>query len=329
MSAFKPAPFGDPVVSPDTATLFRRTPYISPSEYKAAPTAVAVGNLVPGGTAEDQEAALAAVISRASDWVDTFCFHRADGTLAASPSTESDWVTVKDNGTVQLICNYKPILQINGMAVGAGPQSLQDIGDQAAQALSIKGQIIDASGAISRGVSTSFPTVFPAATVNGKVYVVWSYTNGYPHTFLAKKAKKKETKLEVGPSTPGSSEVNGVYPGTQLTIHDGANTEVVVVESVVGLTLNLADELQYDHEVPAQPNTVRVSAVPWIVEQACISLTSSLIKNRGARAMVIPQSPSKQANPPKQAESQAGGAKDREDAERMLKPFVVPYQRST
>lgn len=326
MGAFVPTPFDEPVVSPDTATLFRRTPYISPSEYQAAPTAVATKGLVPGGTAEDQEAALAAVINRASDWVDTFCFHRADGTLAASPSTESDWITVKDNGSIQIICNYKPILQINGLALGGGPGSLQNIGNEAAQTLTVKGQIIDASGCISRGVNTIFSG---QPTTNGKIYAVWSYTNGFPHTFLAAEAKKGDSTLEVGPSTPGGTEVNGVYPLTQLTIHDGANTEVVVVSSVDGLVLNLQSPLQYDHELPTAPNTVRVSAVPWVVEQACISVASYLIKTRGSRAMVIPQSPSKTATPPKQAEGQSGGAADRNAAEQMLKPFVVPVLRST
>lgn len=326
MPAFVPEKFSEPVVSPDTATLFRRTPYISPEEYRQTPTAVAVGNLVPGGDTKEQEAALAAIISRASDWVDTICFHRADGTLAASPVTESGWITVKDNGLIMLICNYKPVLQVNGLALGV-PGNLQNIGDTASQGLTVQGQIIQASTSISsRGPSTFFPGT---PTVNGKIYAVWNYTNGFPHTFLAGKAKKGETKLEVGPSTPGGTEVDGVYPGTQLTIHDGGSTEVIVVESVAGLVLDLASPLQYDHELPTAPNTVRVSAVPWIVEQACISLVSNLIKTRGTRAMVIPQSPSKGGAPPKQAEGQAGAKADLENAEKMLEPFVVPYLRST
>src|ERR1035441_4088889 len=241
MPAFVPTPFSEPVVSPDTATLFRQTPYISPFEYKQTPTSVAVGNLVPGGNAGEQAAALLAVIARASDWVDTICFHRADGTLAASPTTESGWITAKDDGSLKLICNYKPILQVNALALGPGPGSLQNIGDQAAQSLTITGQIIDAYSCVSRGV-------FPRATnVNGKFYAVWSYTNGYPHTYLAKEAKAKDKAIEVGPSIPGGTEVSGVYPGTQLTIHDGANTEVIVVSSIEGLKLNLAHELAYNH----------------------------------------------------------------------------------
>ena len=120
----------------------------------------------------------------------------------------------------------------------------------------------------------------------------------------------------------------GVYPGTQLTIHDGESTEVVVVSSVAGLALNLAAELQFEHKPPAAPNSIRVSAVPWVVEQACISLVSNLIKMRGTRAMVIPQSAGK-GTPPKQVGGQAGIQSDLEAAYDMLRPFVVPVLRPT
>ncbi len=329
MPAFVPEQFSAPAVSPDTASLFRRTPYISPTEYQQTPTAVAVNNLVPGGNAAEQLGALAAIISRASDWVDTICFHRADGTLAASPTTESGWIRPRDNGTLFLICNYKPILEVDGLALGINPSEMQNIGQQAAETLTITGQIITLPSFGTLSGSGNFPTFFPSRpTRNGRVYVVWRYVNGFPHTSHAKEAKKGATKLEVAPSIPAGESVFGVYPGTQLTIHDGANTEVVVVSSVEGLTLNLAAALQFDHKPPATPDTIRVSAVPWVVEQACISLTSSLIKTRGTRAMVIPQVAGNAA-PAKQAPAQTGGLKDAELAYDLLRPFVVPVMRST
>lgn len=327
MPAFVPEPFTTPAISPDTATLFRRTPYISPSEYKQTPTAVGVGNLVPGGSAAEQLAALAAVISRASDWVDTFCFHKADGTLAASPSSESGWVRVKSDGSLKLICNYKPVLEVDALALGSGPNSMSNIGQEVAEELTISGQIIQLAQANPvRGITTVFPGV---RTVDGKVYAVWVYVNGFPHTSLAATADDGDKEIKVAPSVPGGSTVYGIYPGTQLTIHDGELTEVIVVSSVEGLTLKLASGLLYEHTLPSVPNTTRVSAVPWVVEQATISYVSSLIKMRGSRAMVIPQSPAKSASAPKQAEGQAGGSQDRQEAERMLRPFVVPVMRSS
>lgn len=327
MSAFAPEPFAEPVVSPDTATLFRRTPYISPGEYMGAPTAVAVSNLVPGGSKEAQEAALAAVIMRASDLVDTLAFHRADGTFAASPSTESGWIVPRDNGSLVLICNYKPILEVDAVALGTGAaSSMRNIGQQGAENLTIDGPLIRLQGACygSYGPSTFFPG---NPTVNGRVWAVWSYVSGFPHVPLAAEAKAGASALTVGPSNPGGSVAYGIYVGTQLTIHDGENTEVVVVQSIAGLTLTLTAPLLYTHKVPTLPGSIRVSAVPWQIEQACISLVSYLIKRRGSRAMVLPNAPGTQAKG--QAEGQVGGTQDWKDAVEMLKPFCVPVMRST
>jgi hypothetical protein len=327
--AFVPEPFAQPAVSPDTATLFRRAPYISPSEYKQTPTAVAVSGLVPGGNAAENEAALATVIARASDWVDTICFHRADGTLAASPSTESGWVRVKNDGSLKLICNYKPILEVDALAIGSGPNSMSNIGQESAEELTIAGQIIQLPQASPvRGITTFFPGV---RTVGGKVYVVWTYVNGYPHTALTKTVAEEETVIEVAPSVPGGSAVYGVYPGTQLTIHDSELTEVVVVSSVEGLKLNLQSETLYEHKLPTPPtqDSIRVSSIPWVVEQACISLVSALIKMRGSRSLVLPQTAASATAPGKQAAMQSGGQKDIELATDLLKPFTVTYLRST
>jgi len=327
MSAFVPTSFPEPVVSPDTATLFRRVSYISPSEYQQTPTAVSVNNLAPNGSKPEQLAALAAVISRASDWLDTICFHKADGTLAASPTTESGWIKPRENGSLALICNYKPILEVDALALGPGPQNLANIGATASKNLTIEAPIIWLQG----GCNYNFPSnsIFPGTVgPNGRVYAVWIYVNGYPHTSLAAEAKEGEEILHVNPSEPGGAKVYGVYEGTQLTIHDGPNTEEIIVSKAEGLTLKLTAPLLYDHTVPVAPDTVRVSAVPWVIEQACVSLTSALIKTRGSRALVMPSSPSS-SSAPKQESGQAGAEKDVDLAYEHLQPFIVPYIRST
>ncbi len=48
---FTPSAFTTPIIAPSATTLTRRIPYISPSEFKSAPTALDVKTLVPGGTA--------------------------------------------------------------------------------------------------------------------------------------------------------------------------------------------------------------------------------------------------------------------------------------
>lgn len=322
--AFAPTPFAEPVIAPDTATLFRRTPYISPGEYKQAPTAVATGNLVPGGGQGDQESELAAVISRASGWADEICFHQAAGTLAASLGTESAWVRPKPNGELVLVCNYKPILQVSGLALGPGPQNIANLGSSEAQAITIQGTTIRVpSSELPEGQSFGGT---PTAS-NGRVWVVWTYVSGFPHSYLAATAAQHTTAITLAPAEPGGATLYGVYPGTQLTIHDEASTEVVVVEAVEGLTLKLKGSLAYEHKVPPAPNTIRVSAIPWAVEQAVISLTSSLIKRRGTRAMQMPSTPGGKAGG--QQEAQPGGGSDEKLARALLRPFTIPVLRST
>src|ERR1700733_10292973 len=101
---FVPAPFETPVVSPQATTLTRRVPYISPTEFDNAPTAVATNNLVVGGTPAQQTAEQYNVLLRASDWADLICFHDPGGTLAAPPTYESGWITPKAHG-LWLQCN--------------------------------------------------------------------------------------------------------------------------------------------------------------------------------------------------------------------------------
>lgn len=326
MNVFAPEPFADPAVNPETATLFRRAPYISPSEYKQTPTAVGVANLVPKGDAAEQLAALAAVISRASGWLDTICFHSADGTLAASPSTETAWVPV-NNGMLNFICNYKPILAVNAMDIGPGPTDMQSIGAAAAKTLTWKGKVISLPfGGGSFGIMSSFPSV---PLWNGQAWTAVTYVNGYPHSALAETAAQGAEQITVQPSQPGGTEMFGVYPGTQLTIHDGGKTEIVVVKEVESLVLKLQSGLMYEHTPPEYPDSTRVTAIPWDVEQACISLVSCLIKMRGSRAMILPSSPGGNSGPAKQAMTESGGLKDFETAVGILKPYTTVFRRST
>lgn len=326
---FSPTPFATSVVAASATSIVRRAPYISPSEYRFAPTAVATTDLVPGSTnqATDSLNSLAQVINRASSWIDTYCFHTGDGTLAASPSTEQGWIVPRANGSLGIVANYKPILEVLGVAVGPTPSSLTNLDSSISPDIWIENKIIWIPNSWASSGQPSFPTFF-TPTFNGGVYAVWSYVNGYPHTYLQADATAGASTLVVGPSTPDGTGVSGIYPNTQLTIHDGSNTEVVVVSSVGsyasgGVTLNLVSPLQYAHSVPTAPDTIRVSALPWAVEQAAILITSCLIKTRGSRGMVMPTSPGQQPN--QRALAQAGALEDFTSATDLLKPFVTTF----
>jgi hypothetical protein len=325
VTPFAPAPFTDPVVAPSATTLSRRQPYVSPSELRAAPTALALGNLVPGASAGQQASELYNVLLRASDWVDLICFHGPDGTLAASPTIQSGWVTPKQ-GRLALICNCKPILAVCGVALGPGPQSVTDIGDCAAQGISIETSIIALNGAASMLGGSSLGSVWPAGR-GWRSYAVWSYIAGYPHMTLAAPSAASDQSLTVAGSVPGGDdEPYGVYPGTQLTVRDAAGgVEVCVVQSVNGALLELASPLQYKHRVPAAPDFVYVTALPHAVEQATISLASCLVKLRGTRAAVMPSAGQAAT---KTALIQSGGLEDYEVAVDLLHPFTTVYRAS-
>ncbi len=330
-SPFVPTPFGTPVVNPAAVSVTRRIPYISVSEYRFAPTAVGTTDLVPGSPnqAADSAASLAQVIERASSWMDTWCFHTADGTLAASVSVESAWVKVKTNGDVPLISKYKPILDVQGVAVGPSPGNLTNIGAITAGGIWIDDKVIWVPGVWNLSPATSFPIYF--GRHDGTLYAVWTYTNGFPVTALAANALAGATSIQVQPTNADGTGVSGVYaananfPGSQLTIHDSGSTEVVTVASSYagGTTLPLAAPLQYAHTVPASPDMIRVAALPWALEQACISVTSILIKTRGTRAQILPMLPGQQ--PGRQALAQAGALDDWEIARRLLHPYQTVF----
>lgn len=320
---FSPTPLATTVVNPEAGTIFRRAPYISPAEFQTAPTAVATTNLIAGGTAQQNLQALADVIMRASSWLDEHCFHTADGTLAASPSTETAWIKPKPDGSLAIPCKYRPILELTGLAIGTVPSQLASLTTAPDAAFGIKTIYLPAT---PLGVVNGDTATWPIPTsYGGQVYAAWTYVNGFPHTALAASATAGASSVQVAPSVPGGSQVFGVYPGTQLTIHDGINTETIVVGSVAGTTLNLqpGTSLQHAHTMPAAPDSIRVSAVPWAVEQACISLTSCLIKLRGTRAAVMPAMPG--TAPPKQALSESGGLGDYKAACELLRPFVTVF----
>lgn len=318
---FQPTPLQSSVVAPTVTTAFRRTSYISTVEYQNAPTAVSTSNLAPGGVPALQAEVLADTIMRASGWLDEHVFHTADGTLAASPSTEDGWVKPKPDGSLQLICKYKPILEVTAVAWGSTPSQASSM--TTAPDLVIGEKVITVPATVMNTPVGDFAT-FPVPTsYAGQVWACWTYVNGFPHTYLQTSCVAGANSIVVGPSVPGGSTVYGVYPGTQLTIHDssGGGTEVIVVSSVNGTTLNLASPTLYAHTVPSAPASIRVSAVPWAIEQACISLTSCLIKLRGTRAMVMPSMPGGQ--PSRQDLIESGGLEDYQTACNLLKPFVT------
>ena len=322
---FTPTPFATPVIAPNTVSAYRSASYISASEYRFAPTAVGTQGLVPKSTSEqgDSLGSLAQVISRASAWMDQHCFHRGDGSFAAGVTTEQMVATVKPSGVVVLICNFKPIRQVIGVGVGPSFSQLTNLNQNVAGDILIGDKTITLPGYWNAGLT--FPVFASFPSIGGGLLCVYSYVAGWPHTTLSVSASAGATSITVNPSTPGGTALYGAYGGSQLWIKDGPNTEAVVLaSSPSGLTLSLASPLLYPHNVPEGPDSIIVSALPWGLEQACISLTNVILKQRGMRA-VLPGPVGSPSPQDRQALARAGALADFEIACKLLHPFKVSY----
>ena len=161
----------------------------------------------------------------------------------------------------------------------------------------------------------------------GLLYAVWSYINGYPHTLLVDDVVAGATSCVVQ-QTDGNGGLLLVYPGTSLTVRDGANTEIVTVTSVIpgstSATL-MTSAFQNSHTVPSLPDFIAVSGLPRVVRRASVFMTTMLLKTRGARALVMASTAG--GRPSRQAPGQAGVMEDWEIAKGMLKPWIVHQKR--
>ena len=341
VTPYLPTALTTPVLNPATgSTAVPPISYISTSEYLYAPTAMSIASLKPGGNSADQTQVLADTIRRASAWADAICFGAdpaAKGvSLAASLSVQSTWTTIK-TGELRLICDYKPILELVGCDVGSDPSAVATVGTLAASARFGRRTIyIPWCGVPFRSGDTA-PSVVPNTATYGRLYAVWSYVNGYPHTQLLDSVTAAATScvVEATDGTGGLWGVfpaSGAFPGTELTFYDGQNTERVFVQAVAvntpspGQATLTTSAFAHAHTIPTAPDFIPVSAVPSDVHQAVISLTTMLIKTRGARAMEMPRIPGQMPTQKwmnNQVLSQAGAFEDFTIADTLLTPYKV------
>jgi hypothetical protein len=326
---FMPTPFATPIYNPAIASSGAPPiPYISNAEFIFAPTGLTTNDLDPGGNAGAQSQALADVIRRATRWADSICFgsdpSSKGASLAASLTVDSATIKIK-GGELRLICDYRPLVSLIGVAVGSGMSDLSSL-DASIAARTRPGRrtwYIPYGGPISISRTGDGPAIIPGSGSGGRVYSVWSYVNGYPHTKLLANVAANATSCVVA-STDGNGGLwgvlpaSGAFPGSYLTATDGALTESVYVQSVAlntpatGKTTLTTSPFTNAHTVPAAPDFIPMSAIPDDVHQAVISLVVFLIKTRGARALVMPKVAG--GRPTRQAGGEAGVFEDYETA---------------
>ena len=330
ISPYSPTAFTTPVVNPAIGGMGTPYPYISVSQYQFAPTAIDTSNLVPGGNAAAQTQSLADTIRRASGWADRLVFG-ADAaskgaSLSATLTTEMDYMDVI-RGELRLICDYKPIISVQGIDIGPTMGALQSVGSSIASTVRIARRtvfvplmgFIFRNGQPANSTNPSYPFT--------KLAAVWSYINGYPHTQLAATVTATSSAIPVMP-TDGGTGLLGIIPGTtQLTIVDGAATERVTVASL-GTTvintitypvINTVTPLLNTHTLPTAPDAINVTTMPQDVMLATIFLVSMLIKTRGDNSVELTE-----IGEPRAVRQAPGDQwEDYSKAKELLKPFRV------
>lgn len=328
VTPYAPTPFAIPAANPAMGGAGVPYPYLSVSEYGFAPTAMDVQSLLPTGSTQDNLQSLADTIQRASAWMDRFCFGAdmaAKGaSLCATTSVETDMIKVL-GGEMRLICDYKPVIQVNGVDIGYSMSNLSSIGAQLAGQIRIGRRTIYVplgSGNIFSPVLGTLTGPLPIQS-GGSVIAVWSYVNGYPHTYLTEPITAGATSCVVAP-TDGGTGLLGIIDGvTQMTIRDGSKTERFTVQSVSGTTITPVVPFTYAHPLPVWPDFLPVTALPADVRDACIFATTFLIKTRGDNSIVLDE-----LTEPKNVQKSAGDEwADLQWAMHSLEPYRIRYKK--
>ena len=279
-------------------------PYLTLTEYKNAPTALDYGNLVQGGNQAAQDAELSNAILRASSHIDQFC-HQIIG---ATVDVEQQRVRIGNDGSLRLHPKYFPIVALTALNIGVNPQSVVAVPDPS-QAWLEEQEIIYPYANANLTYSSQGALGFgPMGGPRNTMYVNYSYVNGYANSTLAANTSVGATSITLADGT-------GLVAGEQITIYDGANTEIVTVASTYtfgSATVPLTAALAYAHTAG-----VSVSALPAAIKQACILITSAYLKIRGDASLVMATS----TNPGQQISGAQKVGSDIAVAEQILEPF--------
>lgn len=249
-------------------------PYLTLDEYKNAPTAIDLDNLVfSSQDPEVQDAELANIIARASSWADTYC----NQVLGATTETEQQRSRVSTDGSIRFHPRFSPIVALTEFNYGY-PTNMASLGD--CSIAWIEDQEIIIPNATLGNWTSQGPLSFGA--YNGgpgnQMFLNYTYVAGYTNTLLASPAVAGATSIVVKNGT-------GITAGQILSIYDGLYTENVTVASTYtfgSTTVPLTSALTSDHLVD-----VSVSALPPAIKQAVILITTAFLKVRGDSSMTM------------------------------------------
>ena len=252
---------------------FLKGSYLTNEEYRAAPTALATNNLVPGGDPAAQDNELAAIIKRAS----TFLDNTARQKLYATKATQNEKVRIKD-GYFVLRAYQDRVKTVDAFSWGATPTGLS----AAATPIPTSSYFIEENRVLfltgSPGVQWVGSLNMLATPISGSVWASWAYTAGWFTTRLAAAAS-------IGATTVTVEDPTGIQPGAFLRLIDGARVADAQVSTAYvpgSVTVPLVSVL-----LEAFPIGAGFTEVEGDAKEACILATSHYIKDRKSGGFVM------------------------------------------
>lgn len=283
-------------------------PYLTTTEYRNAPTAIDIDNLVFNSIdPEAQDNELANVIARASSWVDTYC----NQVLGATYETETQRSRISPDGTIKFHPRYSPIIALTDFWYGNPSTNLYQAQDCSVAWIE-NSQIIFPYANLSTTFTSQGPIQFGFPSTQGAVvYLKYTYVNGFPNDLIVT-AAQGATSLTVKTGV-------GITAGDHLKIYDGIYSENVTVASnyVFGSsTVPVTAPLLYSHNAG-----VSISALPPAIKEATILATTAMLKVRGDNSltMAVGTLPSQATTPQVQASIN--------DDMSMAMALLAPYRR--
>lgn len=254
-------------------TVFGEFPYLTIAEYKNAPTSIDFDNLVVGGNSGAQDAELARVILRASSFMDNYL----NQNLVASTLNENQRTRFTPDGYVTLHPNHTPVISLQSFEYGFDPNNLVTLPDCSITWFEDQQLVIPVSS-ISTTYSSAGPLSFGGGgSSRNQLYTKYTYTAGYVNNGIA--------SATAGQSTMTVQSATGIVAGQMYRIYDGASSETITVSSSYtygSTTVPLASALLYTHA-----SGVTFGNLPNAIKQACIMITTALIKVRGDNSMTM------------------------------------------
>ncbi len=298
-----------PLVTAPQAAGLPTVPYLTVAEFKAAPTDVDTASLYPGGSQQQQDDALAAVIGQASSAMDAYVHY----TLGATLDTDTSRSRVRKDGYVVVTTRGIPVLEVDSFSIGLLPSQMTAVTSTAAADAYIEDNTIWMPAI----ASPTSPPRMSAYGIGDRVFCQYTYVNGYANTLLNATAAAGATSLSLRSPL-------GIYPLTTLVIYDSGLSETVqVASSYVAstgagpVTVPLVSATVNQHLTVG----ISVSALPPNVKKAAVLWTTALIKTRGAAGVVLD---SIDGHPDKMATEEGGGLEDIALAESMLSRYILP-----